>query len=138
VLDKDPADGHAYALRGSVHQKKGELAEAAGDFRMAASFNEPEAESALRQVSLLRVQPNMQKAEQFSKEGNFVKAAEELRDALNIAPNLSILHRKLADVLKQLGDPKEAEKEMIKANDLDKAPSAPKGDAASGTPTASK
>lgn len=122
IITKDPTDGHAWALKGGIHQKKGDLAEAGSAYRQAASFNEPEAESALRQVNLLRVQPNMQKAEQFVKESNFVKAAEEIREALNIAPNLPILHRKLADILKQLGDPKEAEKELQKAAELEKPP----------------
>jgi tetratricopeptide (TPR) repeat protein len=128
ALTKDPTDGHAYALKAGIHQKKGELAEAASDYRQALAFNEPEAESALRQVNLLRVQPMMQNADKFSKDGNWVKAAEELREGINIAPGLSILHRKLADALRQLGDPKEAEKEMAKANELDKQPATPKAD----------
>jgi Tfp pilus assembly protein PilF len=43
-----------------------------------------------------------------------------LREALSIAPNLPILHRKLADCLEKLGDTKEAKHERDKAAQLEK------------------
>jgi Flp pilus assembly protein TadD len=54
------------------------------------------------------------------KENNDVKAAATLKEAARIAPNLSSIHRKLADVLRKLGDTKEADRELKKAAELDK------------------
>ena len=48
-------------------------------------------------------------------------AAADIKDALQLAPNLPILHRKLAEALQHLGNTKESLKESKKADELEKA-----------------
>lgn len=124
LLEKNPGDGHAWLLKGNIMRKKGQtdpgaLDEAAVAFRQAAAFKEGEAESALTMVNTIRVQPNVQKAEEYIQQSNWVKAADELGEAVIKAPNLSFLHRKLADVMRKLNDPKAADREIKKAEELD-------------------
>jgi tetratricopeptide (TPR) repeat protein len=121
MIEQDPQDGHAWLLKGNILQKRGDLDEAAASYRQSDLFKEPEAGSALKMINTVRVQPNMERAEQFSKDNNWVKAAGELREAIILAPNLSILHKKLSIALEHLGDHKEAQKELDKANELEKS-----------------
>lgn len=120
LLDKNPADGHAYMLKGAILQKQNQLDDAATAYRQADLFKEPDAASSLRQVNTIRVQPHIQKADKYTQEGNFVGAADELRECIIMAPNLPLLHRKLAEVLVHLGDKNEADRELQKAADLEK------------------
>ncbi len=62
----------------------------------------------------------MSRADQLVQQGDYVKASDELSDAIIKASNLSILHRKQAEVLRHLGDPVGADRELKKAADLDK------------------
>ena len=48
-------------------------------------------------------------------------AAADLKDAVTLAPNLAVVHRKLAEALKQLGNTKESLKESKKADELEKS-----------------
>ncbi len=63
----------------------------------------------------------LKEAEVASKKGDWVVAAANLKDAVTLAPNLVIVHRKLAEALKQLGDAKESQRESKKADELEKA-----------------
>jgi tetratricopeptide (TPR) repeat protein len=119
VLDKNPADGHAWFLKGNVLRKQGNLDEAASAFRMAAGMKEPDADDELMQINTIRVQDNIQRAEQFVQQNNLVRAADELNDAAVKAPNLAVVHRKLSDVLRKMNDSAGADREMQKANDLE-------------------
>ncbi len=83
-------------------------------------MKDPEAKTALAQVDSSRVQPQMKEADDAAKQNNWVRAAACLKDAVTIAPNLSIVHRKLAEALNKLGDSKEAQRETKRADDLDK------------------
>ncbi len=121
LLDKNPSDGHAYLLKGSILQKQNQLDDAATAYRQADLFKEPDASSALRQVNTIRVQPHIQQADKYTQEGNYVGAADELRESIIMAPNLPVLHRKLAEVLGHLGDKSEADKELQKAAELEKS-----------------
>lgn len=125
ALARTPDDGHLYLLKGNAMRKKGEqdkssLDEAAAFLRQARAFKDPDADDALRQVNLLRVQDNLSRADEYLQQKNYVKASDELSDAIIKAPELSTLHRKLAEVYRQMGDAKGAEKETQRANDLDK------------------
>jgi len=120
LVDKDPHNGKGWLLLGRIAEKKGELDSASVSYRQAADLKEAEAKDALNQIDSSRVQPMLQEAELASAKGNWVMAAADLKDAISLAPNLAIVHRKLAAVLKQLGDNKSAAKEAKKADELEK------------------
>lgn len=110
---------------GLAQQKKGDLDSASVSFRQASYSKEPGAQAALDQVNKSRTEPAMKEYEKQLAVKNYVAAASALRDASDVAPNSADLHRKLADVLKLQGDTKEAEKEMAKADAIDKGGKAP-------------
>lgn len=122
ICQKNPKEAHAWLLLGNTHEKANppDLDQAAVCYRQAALLKDPDADSALRQVNTSRVQPAISEAEKAIEEKNYVKAASSLREAASIGPNLAFVHRKLADVLRQLGDTKEADRELKKAGELDK------------------
>lgn len=120
LVQKDSKDGRAWLLLGNIHEKKGDLDQAIVEYRQASLLKEKDADSALRQINTARVQPMMQEAEKAISEKNWVKASSSLREALSMGPELPFVHRKMAEVLKQLGDNKEADKELKKAAELEK------------------
>jgi len=120
IVEKNPKEGRAWLLLGNTHEKKGDLDQAEVAYRQASYLKEPDADSALRQINSSRIQPYMKQAEDAINEKNWVAAASSLREAASLAPNLPIVHRKLSEVLRQLGDNKEADRELKKATELDK------------------
>jgi tetratricopeptide (TPR) repeat protein len=120
LVQKDPQNGRAWLLLGNTHEKKSDLDQAIVAYRQASLLKEKDADSALRQINTARVQPMMKEADQAIGEKNWVKASSSLREALSIGPELPFVHRKMAEVLKQLGDNKEADKELKKAAELEK------------------
>jgi tetratricopeptide (TPR) repeat protein len=121
LTDTNPGDARAWRLLGNTYEKKGDLDQAAVSYRQASMMKDPEAESMLRQINTSRVQPLLKEADKAASEKNWVQAAATLRQAIGIAPNLPLVHRKLAEALKQLGDTKEADRELKKAQDLENA-----------------
>jgi tetratricopeptide (TPR) repeat protein len=120
ILARDPANGHAYYLKGNALQRLKAYDDAAVAYRQAAAFKEEGADEALRMVNTIRVQENMQRAEQAMQSKDWVKAQGELQDAIIKANNLPILHRKLAEVMAALNDPETAKRENAKADQLEK------------------
>lgn len=121
LLSANPKDGKAWLMRGLILQKQGTLDDAATCFRQADGLKIPEAKAALDQINTERVQPLMQDAEKLIGSKDLPGAAAVLREAVILAPNMAKCHRKLAEVMKQMGDDKEAERENKKADDLEKA-----------------
>jgi tetratricopeptide (TPR) repeat protein len=113
-------NARAWGLVGAIMQKKGNLDEASVAYRQAALLKLPGAAEACRQLDSIRVHSQLEEADKYYLAGDFVHAAASLREALSIAPNLPILHRKLADCLEKLGDTKEAKRERDKAISLEK------------------
>jgi tetratricopeptide (TPR) repeat protein len=120
LVDKDQHDAHAWFLLGRTHEKKNDLDQASVAYRQAAYLKDPEAKEALAQVDISRVQPMFKEADEKIKKSDWVGASSSLKDAEAIAPNLPIVHRRLAEALKQLGDTKEAQRESKRADDLEK------------------
>lgn len=120
IVDKTPTDGHAWLMLGKAQEKKGDLDGASVSYRQANYSKEPGAQAALDVVNASRTQPAMKEYEKQLAAKNYVGAASSLRDAIDVAPNNADLHRKLADVLRQSGDTKEAEKEIHKAEAIEK------------------
>lgn len=120
LLTRTPTDGHTYLLKGNALQRLKAYDDAAVSYRLAAGFKEPDAEEALRMVNTIRVQENVQRADQFMAQKDFVKAQTELQEAIIKANNLPVLHRKLADVMAALNDPETAKREREKADQLEK------------------
>jgi tetratricopeptide (TPR) repeat protein len=121
LVEKDPRNSKGWLILGRIAEKKGDLDGASVAYRQAAYLKEPEAKVALDQIDSSRVQPMLKEAEGAAKQGNWVMAAANLKDAVTLAPNLIIVHRKLAEALKQLGDTKESQRESKKADELEKA-----------------
>jgi tetratricopeptide (TPR) repeat protein len=121
LLAENAQDGKAYFYQGSIYEKKGDLDHAAMSYRMADGLKEGDAASALRRVNTIRIQDNLKRAEEYIQQSNNVKASEELNEAIIKAPTLPILHTKLADVLRKMGDTKGADKELEKARNLEKS-----------------
>lgn len=120
LVEKDPRDAKGWLFLGRTHEKKNDLDQASVAYRQAAYLKDPEAKTALAQVDSSRVQPMLKEADEHTKKSDWVRASASLKDAVTIAPNLSIVHRRLSEVLKQLGDTKEAQREAKRADDLDK------------------
>lgn len=120
LLATNPREGKAWQFKGSIQEKKGNLDDAATDYRQAAGLGIADADSQLRQINLQRIQPLQKDADKFIAEKNLPEAASVLREITILAPSLSGPYKQLADVLKQMGDSKEAERLLNKANDLDK------------------
>jgi tetratricopeptide (TPR) repeat protein len=119
LLNKTPSDAHAWLLKGDLLRKKGQLDEAAAAFRTASGLGEADAADMMDNVNTIRVQPNLQEADKFLQLKDYVQAADQLQTALIKAPNLSAVHRKYAEVLRQMNDVKGAEREEKKAQDLE-------------------
>ncbi|HEY9871096.1 MAG TPA: tetratricopeptide repeat protein, partial [Candidatus Obscuribacterales bacterium] len=120
MVEKDAKLARAWYLLGVTHEKKGDLDQAGVAYRQASYLKDPDAEAALRQINTSRVQPMLEEGDRAAKENNWVKAASSYREAVSIAPNLPLVHKKLAEALRQLGDAKEADRELKKAAELEK------------------
>jgi tetratricopeptide (TPR) repeat protein len=120
LVEKDPHDAKGWLLLGRTHEKKGDLDQASVAYRQAAYLKDPEAKTALAQVDSSRVAPMFKEADDAIAKDNWVAAAASLKDAMTLAPNLAIVHRRLSEALKHLGDTKEAEREAKRADDLEK------------------
>ena len=120
LVDKDPRDARGWFLLGRTHEKKNDLDQASVAYRQSAYLKNPEAKVALAQVDISRVQPQLKQADEAVRKGNWVDAAASLKDAETLAPNLPVVHRRLAEALKQMGDSKEAQREAKRADELDK------------------
>ncbi|HNG76918.1 MAG TPA: hypothetical protein PLY72_20775, partial [Candidatus Obscuribacter sp.] len=101
-------------------EKKGNVDDASVSYRQAAGFKVPGAEEALLRLEGMRVKPLMDEADKYLGEKKQVEAAEILREAARLAPKLPAVHRKLADLLRQMGETKEADKEDQKVRDMEK------------------
>jgi tetratricopeptide (TPR) repeat protein len=120
VLARDPANGHASYLKGNALQRLKAYEDAVVAYRQAAAFKEEGADEALRMVNTIRVQDNLQRAEEAIRNKDWIKAQTELQDAIIKANNLPILHRKLSEVMTALNDPETAKRELAKAEQLEK------------------
>jgi len=120
LVDKDPGDAKGWLLLGRTHEKKNELEQASVAYRQSASLKNPEAKIALSQIGISRVQPQFKEADEAIRKGDWVAASASLKDAETLAPYLPVVHRRLAEALKQLGDSKEAQREAKRADELDK------------------
>ena len=116
----DASCGEAWNDIATIQQKKGNLDEASSSFRQAKLLKFPGAGEAGKQLDIMRVQPQIEEADKQIAANNSVSAAGTLREAIGLAPTLSILHRKLADCLEKLGDTKEAARERKKAAEFEK------------------
>ncbi|MBY0358993.1 MAG: hypothetical protein K2W82_13405 [Candidatus Obscuribacterales bacterium] len=122
LFQADSKDGRIARLVGLAQEKKGSLDDAKAWYRIAAGLGDKLGQDALEQMDSSRVQPKLAEADGLADKGDFVKAASTLREALDIAPRRSDIHRKLGDILNKLGDKEGAKKEMDQADKLDKAP----------------
>jgi tetratricopeptide (TPR) repeat protein len=120
IIDKSPADGHAWFLLGRSQEKKGDLEEASVSYRQATYSTEPGAQAALDQLNSTRIQPAMKEYDKCMAEKNPVGAMTALREAIDLAPRNADLHRKLAALLRQTGDTKEADREIHNAEKIEK------------------
>lgn len=121
ILNANAADGKAWMFKGTLLEKKGNIDDASVSYRQAAGFKVAGADEALLRLESARVKPLLDEADKFLGEKKQVEAAELLREAARLAPKLPNVHRKLADLLKQMGENKEAEREEQKIRDLEKA-----------------
>lgn len=121
ILNANAADGKAWMFKGTILEKKGNIDDASVSYRQAAGFKIPGADDALLRLESARVKPLLDEADKFLGEKKQVEAAELLREASRLAPKLPNVHRKLADLLKSMGETKEAEREEQKIRDLEKA-----------------
>ena len=120
ILNANAADGKAWMFKGTILEKKGNVDDASVSYRQAAGFKVPGAEEALLRLEGMRVKPLMDEADKYLGEKKQVEAAEILREAARLAPKLPAVHRKLADLLRQMGETKEADKEDQKVRDMEK------------------
>ena len=120
ILEKNPTNGKAWYLLGLCNEKQGNLDEAASAYRTASNFKEPNADSSLKQLDIVRIKPLLDQVEAAKKQGNWIEVSSTLREAIILAPNMPMLHEKLAEALTQLGDTQEAAKEKSKALKLEK------------------
>lgn len=120
ILDKYPDEGKAYLMRGGVKEQAADLSGAAVDYRMASSLKVPGADDALRQVDSSRVNDLTTSAKQAISSSDWVMAASLLKQVVRLAPELPEPHKLLAQVLDKMGDKKEAERELKKADELQK------------------
>ena len=116
----DTSCGEAWYDIALILQKQNKLDEASSAYRQAKLLKFPGAADAGKQLDIMRVQPQIEEGDKQMGANNFVSAASSYRDAIGLAPTLSILHKKLGDCLDKLGDAKEAARERKKAVELDK------------------
>jgi tetratricopeptide (TPR) repeat protein len=119
IVDKNPKDAHAWLLMGRVREMKKDLDSASVAYRMANSLKDPDAQNALTAVDNARVRPFLDQADKLISEGKDAEAASALQDAENLAPSMSSIRRKLAELYSKLGDKKKADAERAKADMLD-------------------
>ncbi len=120
MLDKNQKSGKIWKLKGMIAEKKGNLDDASINYRMAADLGEPGAKELRDTIDASRAAKPMSEGDAMMAQQNWVGASSSYREALSLAPNLAVLHRKLADALDKLGDKKEAERERKKAAELEK------------------
>jgi tetratricopeptide (TPR) repeat protein len=119
IVEKNPRDGHGWLLMGKVREKKNDLDSASVAYRMATSLKEPGAKEALNAVDVARVKPSLDQVDQDLSQNKSSEALSAAKDAVSLAPNLPIVHSKLAEVLRKMGNTKEAEAEQHKAVTLE-------------------
>ncbi len=120
LLAANAADGKAWMFKGTLLEKKGNIDDASVSYRQAAGFKISGAEEALIRLEESRVKPLVQDADKYLAEKKQVEAAEILREAARLAPKLPSVHKKLAELLRSMGETKEAEKEEQKVKDMEK------------------
>lgn len=120
IVDKNPKDGEAWKLLGTTQEKQGSLDAASVCYRQASYLKEPGADALLHQIDIVRTKPAIDDADKQLQQGNLVAAKASLTEAETIAPNLPIVHHRLAEVLRKLNDNKEADREDKRANELEK------------------
>jgi tetratricopeptide (TPR) repeat protein len=120
IVEKNPKDGHGWFLMGNVKEKKKDLDSASVAYRMASSLKDPGAKEALARVDMARVKPSLDQADQLMGQNKTAEALSAAKDAVMLAPSIPIVHRKLAEVLRKLGDAKGAQAEEQKADTLEK------------------
>jgi tetratricopeptide (TPR) repeat protein len=119
IVEKNPKDGHAWLLIGRVREKKNDLDGASVAYRMAASMKDPDAQGALNSVDNARVKPSLDQADQLISAGKDAEAISALQDAENLAPSMSSIRRRLAQLYLKIGDKKKADAENAKADMLE-------------------
>lgn len=119
LAEKDPKDGKIWFLMGKVDEKKGEVDDAMVAYRQASYLNVPEAAAALKSMEGTRVAPLLSAADQAISSKDLSTARDKLSQAESIMPNDSAIKRKLASIYKQLGDDKEAQRELQRADQID-------------------
>lgn len=120
LVDREPTEGQAWYLLGNVQEQQGKLSQAKANYRQARNLGAQGADDALRQIDSSRINEIMGQATGFINAKDFVKAAAALRQAIILAPDLPGPHRKLQEVLANLGDKEASEKERKKADELEK------------------
>ena len=121
LVTASPGDGQGWNLKGVCMEKKGDLDDAAVCYRQAAALKIKEADDSLKRVNDMRIKPLMAQAEDLISKKDLPGAAEILNQATSMSPKDVALWRKLADVLRQNGDEKGAERAKKKADDAEKA-----------------
>ncbi|HEY9712040.1 MAG TPA: hypothetical protein V6C72_01145 [Chroococcales cyanobacterium] len=120
ILDKDPQNAHVWKIMGQIADKKGDLEQASANYRMASGLGDKEADALLNQVRERRVKPIMEDATKAEQSGDYHKALDSLKEASNMAPNQAVIHKKMSDILRHMGDTQEADRELKKAQELEK------------------
>jgi tetratricopeptide (TPR) repeat protein len=113
LLDTDPKNGQAWKALGTIQEKKGELDDASVSYRQASYLLKDDADvsSASKRVEVLRAQPYLDEGQKALSTKNIVGAKDAFTQATSVAPNDVDAHRKLLDVLKQIGNQKDIDDE---------------------------
>jgi Flp pilus assembly protein TadD len=113
LLDTDPKNGQAWKALGTIQEKKGELDDASVSYRQASYLLKDDADvtSASKRIEILRAQPYLDEGQKALSTKNIVGAKDAFTQATSVAPNDVDAHRKLLDVLKQIGNQKDIDDE---------------------------
>ena len=120
LLDTDPRNGQAWKMLGTLQEKKGELDDASVSYRQASYLLKDDADvaSSSMRIEVSRAQPYMQEGDKQLSAKNLVGAKDAFIQATSVGPDVVDAHRKLLDVLKQLGNAKDVESETNTLNRL--------------------
>jgi len=120
LLDTDPKNGQAWKALASIQEKKGELDDASVSYRQASYLLKDDADvkSASSRIEGLRAQPYMADGDKALSSKNLVGAKDAFTQATSVAPNDINAHRRLLDVLKQIGNQKDIDDENATINRL--------------------
>jgi tetratricopeptide (TPR) repeat protein len=113
LLDTDPKNGQAWKALGTIQEKKGELDDASVSYRQASYLLKDDADvsAASKRLEGLRAQPYLDEGQKALSTKNLVGAKDAFTQATSVAPNDIDAHRKLLDVLKQIGNQKDIDEE---------------------------